>query len=424
MTSRVETARGVFHHEHIHEPDRSEPAERREEYGPRSPEGKSRSRFNAVKHGMTAQDPAAARRGRPRLPTAHVDAWKDDLKPRTVVEEYLVERAAQVSWQLDRADRARPLGWPTPATAGADRVADLADEVLALGRRLFWDPLGPLPLYPHLGNSLGRLFVRFSWSNEIDDPNEPARIVNRLESTAIGCAWLLDRWGELRQRLDDGWTWQPPDRLKAIRLLGRQPMDAADDDRVMMIYLACWAMDPDGPHGFDDLVNELHPAELKLFIDRLDDRQGDGAAAGESGGGRGGAAGRSSPRRRSGWRRCWSCTWSGTRRPGRQPLLFDDSDSGERMRRYQLSGNRTLLRVLQTYYKVRREADQMTADPAPPLALPPDLLESLVSPRDESVQPSVDASLLFGPSDLTDLDRLLRRYAARDVRGRRRDWKT
>ena len=27
----------------------------------------------------------------------------------------------------------------------------------------------------------------------------------------------------------------------------------------MMIYLACWAMDPDGPHGFDDLVNELQP---------------------------------------------------------------------------------------------------------------------------------------------------------------------
>ncbi len=155
-----------------------------------------------------------------------VEAWKDDLKPRTVVEEYLVERAAQVSWQLDRADRAQAARLADARRAGADRVADLADEVIALGRRLFWDPVGPLPLYPHLGKGIGKLFVRVSWSEEIDDPNEPARVVNRLESTAIGCAWLLDRWGELRQRLEDGWTWQPPDRLKAIRLLGRQPMDA------------------------------------------------------------------------------------------------------------------------------------------------------------------------------------------------------
>ncbi len=73
------------------------------------------------------------------------------------------------------------------------------------------------------------------------------------------------------------------------------------------------------------------------------------------------------------------------------------------MRRYQLSGNRTLMRVLQTYYTVRREADQMTANPTPPPALPADLLECLDSPRDESVQPSIDASLLFGPSELTDL---------------------
>ena len=160
------------------------------------------------------------------------------------------------------------------ADAGADRLVELADEVIALGRRLFWDPLGPLPLYPHLGNNLGSQFVRFSWSEEIDDPNEPARIVNRLESTAIGCAWLLDRWGELRQRLETGGNWQPVDRLKAIRMLGRQPMDAAEDDRVTMIYLACWAMAPAGPHGFTDLVNELQPAELVLCVERLDEREG------------------------------------------------------------------------------------------------------------------------------------------------------
>ena len=88
---------------------------------------------------------------------------------------------------------------------------------------------------------------------------------------------------------------------------------------------------------------------------------------------------------------------------GLEPLLFDDSESGERLRRYQLACNRTLLRMLQTYYKVRSEADEMTANPSLARALPADLLECLDSPRNESVQPSVDASFLLGPTDLTDL---------------------
>ena len=71
-------------------------------------------------------------------------------------------------------------------------------------------------------------------------------MVNRLEGTALGCAWLLDRWDDLRELLEDGLKWQAPDRFKAIRLLGKQPLEAMDDERVMMIYLACGAMDPEG----------------------------------------------------------------------------------------------------------------------------------------------------------------------------------
>jgi hypothetical protein len=52
-----------------------------------------------------------------------------------------------------------------------------------------------------------------------------ARLVNRLEVTALGCDWLLDRWGELRDLLEAGVKWQQPDRFKAIWLLGRQPLD-------------------------------------------------------------------------------------------------------------------------------------------------------------------------------------------------------
>ena len=66
-----------------------------------------------------------------------------------------------------------------------------------LGRRLFWDPRGPTCLYPQFEVTLGDP-TRVSWSGLIDDPDDPVRLVNRLEATALGCAWLLDRWGELR----------------------------------------------------------------------------------------------------------------------------------------------------------------------------------------------------------------------------------
>ncbi len=345
--------------------------------GPRSAAGKCQSRFNAVKHGMAAKLPVLPGED-PDAFRAHRDAWTAELQPRGQVERQLVDRAVHVSWQLQRVDRAQAARLAAEAqAAGAGRPPTSPTRFVALGRRLFWDPLGPLPLYPHLGNNLGKHFVRFSWSEEIDDPNEPARILNRLESTAIGCAWLLDRWGELRQRLEDGWTLQPPERLRAIRLLGRQPMDAPQDDRVMMIYLACWAMDLNGPHGFQDLVNELHPAELKLWIARLDDRE---------------AMDRRPADRPSGKAELLKIVAEEEERleevlelhlerdeaGGLEPLLFDDSDSGERLRRYQLACNRTLLRILDTLERRQRARGKARAEPAAAAAA--DRLADIVPP--------------------------------------------
>jgi hypothetical protein len=71
--------------------------------GPKTPEGKDRSRFNALKHGMAAKLPvlpgenAEAYQGR-------TDTWTADLQPRNDVERDLVERAARASWQLERVE--------------------------------------------------------------------------------------------------------------------------------------------------------------------------------------------------------------------------------------------------------------------------------------------------------------------------------
>src|SRR6185312_11188836 len=134
----------------------------------------------------------------------------------------------------------------------------------------------PLGLYPHADPAHGDS-RRVSWSADPDDPDDPARLVARLDSMTLGCAWLLERWGELREILEDGLLWQAHDRLKAIRLLGRQPLEAVDDRRVMAIYLACWAMEPGRPYAFEDLIPELTAEERRVYFERLEAREPLGA---------------------------------------------------------------------------------------------------------------------------------------------------
>src|SRR5262249_59746349 len=103
-----------------------------------------------------------------------------------------------------------------PGKTGGERVERArreAEDVAAWGRRLLWDPAGPLALYPHVGASDDPL--RISWSGELDDPLEPAGIVRQLEASSAGCRWLIERWAELRALLESGRYWQAPAPLPA-----------------------------------------------------------------------------------------------------------------------------------------------------------------------------------------------------------------
>jgi hypothetical protein len=321
--------------------------------GPKTVHGKDRSRFNALKHGLRArtivlpgEDPAAFQ--------ARRDAWTAQLQPRVEVERLLVERAVQVSWQLDRVDRAQAARLDDRARAAApDRATAEADEVLALARRLFWDPRGPLALYPQSPSTFSRP-TRVSWTREIDDPDDPARLVNRLEDRLLGCAWMLDRWADLRDLLEDGMPWQAPERFMAIRLLGKQPIEPIHDEPVRAIYLCCKAIDPAGTRDYADLFHELDADERMLFttrdvercissqkprdaesarailLDLIDDRVERLEALLKRHQERDEAA-------------------------GADRFGFDDTKEGAQMRSYQLAGNRALMRILDTFLKYRRE---------------------------------------------------------------------
>src|SRR5262249_52013074 len=73
--------------------------------GPRPPEGKALPRFNALKHGRRAETIVLPGEDAEAF-QARRDAWMADLQPSNDVETYLVDKAARVSWQLDRAERA------------------------------------------------------------------------------------------------------------------------------------------------------------------------------------------------------------------------------------------------------------------------------------------------------------------------------
>src|SRR5437868_8840880 len=107
--------------------------------GPKTPAGKQRSKFNALKHGLSAKtlvlpgEDADAFQGR-------LDAWTHDLAPRNDLEHDLVGRAVQVSWQLDRAERAATARLTSLIRAAPDELAlRQEDQAVALGQRLFHD---------------------------------------------------------------------------------------------------------------------------------------------------------------------------------------------------------------------------------------------------------------------------------------------
>ena len=77
--------------------------------GPRTPEGKERARFNALKHGLLARSVVVPTRDGPenrkqfeRLLTQ----LRDKLNPDGILEEMLVEKIAVAYWRLRRALRA------------------------------------------------------------------------------------------------------------------------------------------------------------------------------------------------------------------------------------------------------------------------------------------------------------------------------
>ncbi|APW58998.1 hypothetical protein [Paludisphaera borealis] len=218
--------------------------------GPKSDEGKARSRLNALKHGMRAktvnpilphEDPAELE--------AKIQEWVDDYQPTNAVERELVVRAARISWTLDRAER-----YETALLARKVRKAMLrsrakrTEKVCELGRKLFY--------------MAGKRLLPISGPAWTDDPSA---FVARLEESPEGAQWLLDRWVEMRCLIISNENWTFLDQFRFVRLLGKQPLAAIDDPELNEIFLAWETIEEKWGTRFWLQMQEMTPYEDPAF---------------------------------------------------------------------------------------------------------------------------------------------------------------
>jgi hypothetical protein len=219
---------------------------------------------------VPGEDPAALQE--------QLDNWTADLQPRNSVEQYLVDRGVRLSWQLDRVLRAQDARLTTQIIEGGVEETNLEEEeIFEIGKRLFWDNRGPLNFYPHRPirdvRSPAYGGPRTSFSESADDPDQPALLVRRLQSNAAGCQWMLDRSAELGTLVEWELAWLSPNKLKAIRLLGMQPIDAIDDLDVARIFLASYVIRGNTGEPFQEIIHELFTREEAVFRQRVAARQ-------------------------------------------------------------------------------------------------------------------------------------------------------
>lgn len=235
--------------------------------GPRTEEGKNRSRMNSLDH--------CGRASILQLPPeefGEYQEWREALKnayrPRNAAEEMLLDRIFALDWQekwIERAKFARTSRRVSHSTV--DQGDGEREQVLKLSHALFRGACGTSGL--RLRQEIGeRSDGEQSESPRIasDKAEEhPAFLVHRLQTTLTGCEWLLDQWARLRERLEQGAPWFPADKLKAIRLLGFHPIDAIDYIEAAQIYLACHVLSNDGGEPFEEILNELSAEERPIF---------------------------------------------------------------------------------------------------------------------------------------------------------------
>ena len=172
----------------------------RKSTGPKTDEGKNRSKLNALDHGCRANILV--------LPTEdfgayqqEVDSWRLSWQPRNPVEEFLVERVVSLSWLAKRIDRAQtarltsrihrgdvdgPIATKSRRSSSAKSYSGMCADRAPDG----WSTESPIKA------RIGKKFPLFRTIRLTKTIR--CVLVIRLQGTRSGCQWLLDQWAGLR----------------------------------------------------------------------------------------------------------------------------------------------------------------------------------------------------------------------------------
>jgi hypothetical protein len=211
--------------------------------GPRTAEGKERSRQNALKHGLTAETLDVLPGEDANAFADRIEGWARTLEPRNKVEEFLVRRAAVLSWKLDRSER---------------------HEISALSRRMRQQAEVDRRLHRERVNSMtGRLLPTLDdvQANGFDSES-PRVLIQEIESTAQGCTWLLECWELIRQAVLQRTPWTHSEEMAILRLSGQGP-SAIRDPELLRILIASRVLFRSRPLVISEIWN-AGPYELSV----------------------------------------------------------------------------------------------------------------------------------------------------------------
>jgi hypothetical protein len=180
--------------------------------GPKTPEGKENSKRNALKHGMAGGGKVLKHADDRKLKKT-LEAWRERLQPIDVFEEHLVARAALASVRMERCVK-----------------KDLADVARRRRRaRKRWEQ--------RQERAVNRA------ASLID--TDPGQAIEQLQSTSLGCHWLIERWLDLGTFLDEPGWWDIKQACFAMRLLGKDPKKTpAQDPSLAKLRLAFLSAGP------------------------------------------------------------------------------------------------------------------------------------------------------------------------------------
>ena len=231
--------------------------------GPVSPGGRAKSSRNSRKHGLRSEREKLAREESIAY-EARYFRWSAHYGVESDPEEFLLNANLFVASDMDRVrDAYLELTQSQIENAEDDEIK----EVRKTGDLLFTDSRGvPVALYGTRRYN-NKKPGGPSWGSETAPAIKPQELMEKLESSAMGCYWILEVLEELLERARKRF-WSAGDRLMMVRLLGRNPVDGVADRRVAEVFAASHAIRPVGK-PFDDLLSDMNELMLEAHVKEI-----------------------------------------------------------------------------------------------------------------------------------------------------------